>query len=58
VYCRGDEWPFNCFDDSSHAWSAGPDAPDVGDFVVGFLAQDSFGTVVVLLEIFTVGVLV
>jgi hypothetical protein len=43
VYCRGDEWPFNCFDDSSHAWPAGPDAPDVGDFVVGFLAETAFG---------------
>jgi len=26
------------FDDSSHARPAGPDAPDVGDFVLGFLA--------------------
>jgi hypothetical protein len=30
------------FDDSSDAGSAGPDAADVGDFVVGFLAQNPF----------------
>jgi hypothetical protein len=33
------------FDDSSDAWSAGPDAPDVGEFVVGFLAASDFDPV-------------
>jgi hypothetical protein len=30
------------FDDFTDARSAGPDAPNVGDFVVGFLAQNPF----------------
>ncbi len=38
MYRRDDEWPFDCFDDSSHAWPTRPDATDVGDFVIGFLA--------------------
>jgi hypothetical protein len=29
-------------DDPSHTRPAGPDAADVGDFVVGFLAQNPF----------------
>ena len=31
------------FDNSSDARPAGPDAADVGDFVVGFLAETAFG---------------
>jgi hypothetical protein len=30
------------FDDASHARPAGPDAPNVGNFVVGFLAENPF----------------
>jgi hypothetical protein len=30
------------FDDLSDAGPAGPDAPNVGDFVVGFLAETVF----------------
>ena len=33
------------FDDSSDAGSAGPDAADVGDFVVGFLTASDFDPV-------------
>ena len=33
------------FDDSSDAWSARPDAPDVGDFGAGFLAVSDFDPV-------------
>jgi hypothetical protein len=36
-------WSLNGVDDSSHASPAGPDAPDVGDFVIGFLAETAFG---------------
>ena len=31
------------FDDSTHAGSARPDATDVGDFVIGFLATPDIG---------------
>ena len=58
MYCRGDEWAFDCFDDSSDAWSTRPDAPNVGDFVVGFLAQDPFGWPAERLKVFTDCVLV
>ena len=46
------------FNDSSDAGSAGPDAPNGGDFVVGFLAQAPFGRTVELLAFFTDCVLV
>ena len=58
MYCRGDQWVCDCFDDSSDAWPARPDAADVGDFVTGFLAQDPFGRPVEHLEILIVSVLV
>lgn len=57
MYCRGDEWAFDCFDDSSDAWPTRPDAADVGDFVAGLFAEAPFGQVVAVLELVIVRVL-
>ena len=53
-----DEWLFICFDNPSDAWSTRPDAANVGDFVIGFLAQDPFGWLVELVKFVTDCVLV
>ena len=58
MYCRGYQWAFDCFDDSSDAWSARSDAPDVSDFVIGPFAQGPFGWPKEHLKVFTDCVLV